>query len=68
MTYAERHNPKIIKASRKRRIAAGSGTNVQEVNALLKQFKDMQGMMKQLGKGGRRGKGGLNALLSGMRQ
>jgi signal recognition particle subunit SRP54 len=68
MTFAERHNPKIIKASRKRRIAAGSGTNVQEVNALLKQFKDMQQLMKQLGKGGRRGKGGLNSLLGGMRQ
>jgi signal recognition particle subunit SRP54 len=68
MTFAERHNPKIIKASRKRRIAAGSGTNVQEVNALLKQFKDMQQLMKQLGKGGRRGKGGLNSLLGSMRQ
>jgi signal recognition particle subunit SRP54 len=55
MTRGERHNPKIIKASRKRRIAAGSGTTVQEVNQLLKQFRDMQNMMKQMKKsGGRR--------------
>jgi signal recognition particle subunit SRP54 len=52
MTVDERRNPKIIKASRKRRIAAGSGTSVQDVNALLRQFKEMQRMMKQL-KGGR---------------
>jgi signal recognition particle subunit SRP54 len=54
MTPEERHNPKIIKASRKRRIAAGSGTNVQEVNVLLKQFREMQRMMKQFGRGGRK--------------
>ncbi len=52
MTLEERRKPKIIKASRKRRIAAGSGTSVQEINALLKQFRQMQRMMKQL-KGGR---------------
>ena len=52
MTMSERRNPKIIKASRKRRIAAGSGTTVQDVNSLLRQFKQMQRMMKQL-KGGR---------------
>lgn len=52
MTVIERRNPKIIKASRKRRIAAGSGTTVQDVNTLLRQFKQMQRMMKQL-KGGR---------------
>jgi signal recognition particle subunit SRP54 len=51
MTYQERHNTKIIKASRKRRIATGSGTSVQEVNALLRQFKQMQRMMKQLKRG-----------------
>jgi len=64
MTPLERRNPKIIKASRKRRIAGGSGTTVQEVNALLKQFKDMQRVMKQLGKGkgGRRGMGALDSL------
>ncbi|MGB3713381.1 MAG: signal recognition particle protein [Candidatus Promineifilaceae bacterium] len=54
MTPRERHNPKIIKASRKRRIATGSGTQVQDVNALLRQFKQMQQMMKQLGRGGRK--------------
>lgn len=62
MTVTERQDPKIIKASRKRRIAAGSGTTVQEVNALLKQFRDMQTMMKQLGKN--RGRG-LAKLLGG---
>ncbi len=40
--------PEIIKGSRKRRIAAGSGTTVQEVNRLLKQFDDMQRMMKKM--------------------
>ncbi len=54
MTPRERHSPKIIKASRKRRIAAGSGTQVQDVNALLRQFRQMQRMMKQLGRGGRK--------------
>jgi signal recognition particle subunit SRP54 len=52
MTRSERRHPEIIKASRKRRIATGSGTTVQDVNALLRQFKQMQRMMKQL-KGGR---------------
>jgi signal recognition particle subunit SRP54 len=52
MTPEERRNPKIIKASRKRRIATGSGTSVQEINVLLKQFQEMQRMMKQF-KGGR---------------
>lgn len=54
MTPRERRNPKIIKASRKRRIATGSGTGVQDVNALLRQFREMQRMMKRLGKGGRK--------------
>ena len=54
MTPQERRNPKIIKASRKRRIASGSGTGVQDVNALLRQFREMQRMMKRLGKGGRK--------------
>jgi signal recognition particle subunit SRP54 len=52
MTPQERHFPQIIKGSRKRRIAAGSGTDVQEVNKLLKQFAQMQKMLKKLGKGG----------------
>lgn len=47
MTMEERHNPKIIGANRKIRIAKGSGTRVQDVNILLKQFADMQKMMKQ---------------------
>jgi signal recognition particle subunit SRP54 len=58
MTREERGNPRIIKANRKRRIAVGSGTNVQDVNRLLHDFRDMQEMMKQLKKkGGMRGLG-----------
>lgn len=60
MTLKERRNPKLIKASRKRRIAAGSGTSVQDVNLLLKQFREMQRMMKQLKSG--RGRGLANLL------
>jgi signal recognition particle subunit SRP54 len=62
MTPEERRKPKLLKASRKRRIAGGSGTNVQEVNALLRQFQDMQQMMKTVQKKGR-GRGGLASLL-----
>lgn len=62
MTPKERRDPKILKASRKRRIAAGSGTTVQDVNILLKQFREMQRMMKQLRSG--RGRG-LASLLGG---
>jgi signal recognition particle subunit SRP54 len=51
MTPEERRKPRIINSSRKKRIARGSGTTVQEVNALLKQFRQMQRMMKQLGQG-----------------
>ena len=51
MTIAERRNPAILDASRRRRIARGSGTTVQEINALLNQFKQMQKMMKQLSAG-----------------
>lgn len=57
MTPSERRYPKTIDASRKRRIAAGSGTQVYEVNQLLKQFKDMQKLMKQMG--GKKRLGGL---------
>ena len=46
MTPYERHNPEVINASRRKRIAAGSGTNLQEVNRLLKQFEEMRKMMK----------------------
>jgi signal recognition particle subunit SRP54 len=52
MTPAERRSPEIIKASRKRRIAAGAGVTVQEVNRLLNQFEQTQKMMKMMGKGG----------------
>ncbi len=52
MTLRERAKPEIIKASRKRRIASGSGVSVQEVNRLLSQFTQMQKMMKMMGKGG----------------
>ena len=48
MTAAERRNPKILNGSRRKRIARGSGTTVQEVNQLLKQFAEMNKMMKQL--------------------
>jgi signal recognition particle subunit SRP54 len=51
MTLAERRHPEIINGSRRRRIAAGSGTSVQEVNQLLSQFKQMQKLMKQMGSG-----------------
>ena len=52
MTLKERANPEIIKGSRRRRIAQGSGTQVQDVNKLLKQFDEMQRMMKKMRKGG----------------
>lgn len=65
MTKAERRNPDIIKASRKKRIAAGSGSTVQEVNKLLKQFNEMASMMKRLNKLGVKGlmRQGLSAIL-----
>ncbi len=52
MTPVERQRPDIIKGGRKRRIAMGSGTQVQDVNRLLKQFTQMQKMMKKMSKGG----------------
>ena len=56
MTKKERERPSIIDAKRKRRIAAGSGTRVEDVNMLLKQFDAMQKMVKQRGgmRGGKR--------------
>ena len=70
MTKKEREKPSIIDAKRKRRIASGSGTKVEDVNNLLKQYDMMQKMMKQVtGKGGRRkamnmlrGMGGMNGM------
>jgi signal recognition particle subunit SRP54 len=55
MTPAERRNPKILNGSRRRRIAAGSGATVQDVNRLLKQHQQMTAMMKKVGKMGKRG-------------
>ena len=52
MTPLERSKPELLKASRKRRIAVGAGVPVQEVNRMLNQFEQMQGMMKQMKKGG----------------
>lgn len=70
MTPAERAKPELIKASRKRRIAAGSGVSVQEVNRLLNQFEQMQAMMKQIKKGGlaklMRGLGGMKGAFGGL--
>ena len=56
MTRMERRNPDILNGSRKRRIAAGSGTTVQEVNLLLKQFEQARSMMKNMMGGGKRGR------------
>ena len=65
MTPGERKNPDMIKASRKKRIASGSGVTVQDVNKLLKQFDDMTTMMKRMNKLGQKGlmRQGLGALL-----
>ena len=62
MTKEERENPAILNGSRKRRVALGSGHQVQDVNRLMKQFEQLQKMMKQIntmqgGKKGRMGKG-----------
>ncbi|MFQ5759948.1 MAG: signal recognition particle protein [Acidiferrobacterales bacterium] len=66
MTSEERRFPAIIRGSRKRRIAKGSGTQVQDVNRLLKQFTQMQKMMKRVGKGGmKRMLRGMQGNLSG---
>ncbi len=55
MTREERRRPKILNGSRKRRVAAGSGTTIQDVNRLLKQYKDMTLMMKRVRKLGKKG-------------
>jgi len=64
MTPQERRTPAVVKASRKKRIAAGSGSSVQEVNRLLKQYQQMSAMMKKIKKGGIAGLG--NPLSSGL--
>lgn len=61
MTIQERQFPRLIKGSRKKRIAAGSGTTIQEVNKLLKQFTQMQKMMKKMS-----GKGGMKKMMRSM--
>ena len=67
MTPKERRNPDILKASRKKRIAAGSGMRVEDVNRLLKQHRQMADMMKSLGgAGGKRGAMGKMASMFGM--
>ena len=63
MTLRERRNHKILNGSRRKRIAAGSGTKVADVNQLVKQFEMMRQMMKRLSK---RGMGGLRGLIPGM--
>jgi signal recognition particle subunit SRP54 len=64
MTPRERRDPAVINGSRRRRIAAGSGTSLTEVNRLIKQFGEMQKLMKQLAAGGRRG-AAMRGLLGG---
>ena len=68
MTPQERAKPELIKASRKRRIAAGAGVPVQAVNQLLKQFEQMQKMMKMM-KGGnlQRMMRGMKGMIPGIR-
>ncbi len=79
MTVKERRKPEIIKGSRKKRIAAGAGVSIQEVNRLLKQFEEARYMMRRMGKGGMKkmmgamkgmmgmgGMGGLGGLMGGM--
>ncbi len=62
MTPKERAFPEMIKGSRKKRIAMGSGTEIQDVNRMLKQFKQMQKMMKKM-----KGKGGMMKMMRGMK-
>jgi signal recognition particle subunit SRP54 len=68
MTALERAKPEVIKASRKRRIAAGAGVSVQEVNRLLKQFEEVQRMMKLMSRGGvKKMMRGMKGLIPGIR-
>ena len=61
MTRAERKNPKLLNASRKKRVASGSGTSVQDINKLVKMHRQMADMMKAMGKK----RGPLGALFGG---
>ncbi len=66
MTKAERKTPKLLNASRKKRIARGSGTSVQEINKLVKAHRQMADMMKKMGKGGMKGMAKQLAGMGGM--
>ena len=66
MTPEERENPELMNPSRKRRIAAGSGRTVEEVNRLIKQLNQMQKMIKQMNKGGKKGKRKRKMMLPGL--
>ena len=66
MTKKERKSPKILNASRKKRIAKGSGTSVQEINKLIKAHRQMADMMKKMGKGGMKGMAKQMAAMGGM--
>jgi signal recognition particle subunit SRP54 len=59
MTLEERRQPKLLNASRRRRIASGSGTQVQDVNRLMKQFREAKRLFKRLNKTGMRGLPGM---------
>jgi signal recognition particle subunit SRP54 len=67
MTKAERAKPEILKASRKKRVAAGSGTSVQEVNKLIKNFDDISDVMKRMNRLGMKGlmRHGMQGLMPG---
>jgi signal recognition particle subunit SRP54 len=70
MTPYERRNHEIISGSRRKRIAAGSGTTVQDVNQLLRQYAQMSKMFKQIGKGGlgrQMLRGGMSGMMSKQR-
>jgi signal recognition particle subunit SRP54 len=64
MTPEERKDPKVLNGSRRKRIAQGSGTNVQEVNKLIKQFSETRKMMKKM----KNGKGGMKNMMQNMQQ
>ena len=66
MTPEERENPSLMNPSRKRRIAAGSGRTVEEVNRLIKQLDQMQKMIKQMNRGGKKGKRKRKMMLPGL--
>jgi signal recognition particle subunit SRP54 len=67
MTHAERENPSILDGSRRKRIAAGSGTSIQEVNQLIKQFGETRKMMKMMTKGGGRAMASMMSRMGGRR-